>query len=455
MRRGTQLSNQGIIGVRGAILYAAGEAGSNLTWNMVSGFILVYYTNVALLPVAAVGLMLFLTRVLDAVIDPLIGVAVDRTRTRWGRARPYLMFGTVPFVFITFLTFSVPHWSQGAKLAYAYVTFTLAGILYSIIYIPYNALLPLMTSNPTDKLRISSYRATASAVGSVIMYGSMMVLVGWFGRGDQHLGFSITSALMGTTTALSMLVVFYFCRERAQTDRPKQNLSIRAGLTGMIRNPVWLIVASFSFFVFVRLGAMVSITPYFALDVLGRPEAIAFLFSSLSVSIMVGGFIGKPVIARLGKRNANVLAIGIAVSLTGAMALTQGQPWLFNICYFLANISIGLHSTTCFLMIADSVDYQERMQGHRSEGLLSSAVSFAFKVGMAVGGAIIAFGLFLAHYKAGAVTREIRDSIRLLYLAVPSLFAVIQAIIISLYRPALAVALANPPSPALTSDIGI
>jgi GPH family glycoside/pentoside/hexuronide:cation symporter len=424
-----------VLGVGGALVYATGEVGANLTWNMVSGFILIYYTNVALLPVASVGVMLFLTRVLDSVIDPLIGVAVDRTRTRFGRARPYLILGAIPFLLITIATFSVPDWSAGAKLTYAYVTFTLAGILYSAIYIPYNALLPLMTSDPVEKLRISSYRAMGAAAGSIIMYSSMMMLVGWTGGGNQRLGFSITSAIMGSATAVAMLAVFYFCRERPEAVGPGTREPLRSGLLGMLHNPVWLIVAGFSFVMFIRLGAMVSMTPYFAIDVLGRPSAIAFLFSSLSISILLGGFLGKPLIASLGKRAANLLAIGIAVLLAIGMAMTRDRPWLFDSLYFVANVSIGIHSTTCFLMVADSVDYQERAQGHRSEGLLSSAVSFAFKVGMAVGGAITASGLALAHYQPAALTSEVRSYIGVLYLGVPAAFALLQAIIISLYRP--------------------
>lgn len=427
------MRNHDVLGVRGALLYSIGEVGANLTWNMVSGFILVYYTNVALLPVASVGIMLFVTRVLDAVIDPLIGVAVDRTRTRWGRARPYIFLGTLPFVFVTFLAFSVPRWPTASKLVYAYVTFMLAGILYSVIYIPYNALMPLMTSDPTDKLRISSYRAMAAAAGSIMMYGSMMALVGRLGRGDQHLGFSLTSAIMCTATAVAMLIVFFYCKERPESRTPTAGESLRAGLSGMMRNPVWLIAAGFAFLLFVRLGAMVSITPYFAVDVLRRPGAIAFLFSSLSVSILIGGYFAKPIIARLGKRGANCLGVGMAVCLAFGMALSQDRPWLFNTLYFVANMSIGVHSTTCFLMVADSVDYQERKLGRRNEGMLSSAVSFALKVGMAVGGAIIAYGLAFAHYDPSSVTSAAREGIRLLYLGVPALFAISQAIVISLY----------------------
>jgi GPH family glycoside/pentoside/hexuronide:cation symporter len=427
------LQNTKVLGVRGALVYSTGEVGGNLVWNMVSGFILLYYTNVALLPVAAVGLMLFLTRVLDAVIDPLIGIAVDRTRTRWGRARPYLLAGSVPFVIVTVLTFSVPQWSVGAKLIYAYVTFTLAGILYSVIYIPYNALLPLMTSNPEDKLRVSSYRAMAASAGSIIMYSSMMALVAWLGHGNQQIGFTATSCIMGIAAALSMMLVFAYCRERPEAERAGPRETMRAGISGMLRNPVWLIVAAFAFFLFIRLGSLVSVTPFFATDVLGRPSAMAFLFSSLSVSILIGGYIAKPVISRIGKRAANLMALGTAVGLAAVMATAMDRPWLFDCCYFIANISIGIQSTTCFLMVADSVDYQERAQGHRSEGMLTSAVSFTMKVGMAVGGAIIAAGLALAHYHPGAVTVEARDGIRLLYLGIPSVFAIVQAIIISFY----------------------
>lgn len=433
--RGGQMKSAAL-GTRGALCFAAGEVGANLTWNMISGFILFYYTNVVLLPAAAVGTMLLLTRVLDAVVDPMVGILVDKTRSRWGRARPYLIAGSVPFVIVTFLTFSVPLGSTSAMLIYAYITFTLAGMLFSLLYIPYNAMLPLITSDPAEKLRISSLRAIGASLGSIVMYSSMMYLVNTLGGHNQRLGFSITSAIMGTTTALSMLLVFRTTRERPLESANAQRQSLRVGLNGMIHNPIWLRVSALALLIFIRLGAMVSATVYFAIDVLRSPHAISWLFSSLSVSILIGGYIAKPLLAKLGLRLGNVLSIGLSIALTLGMALSIDHLWSFAVCYCLSNISIGVQSTTMFVMTADSVDYQEQLYGHRTEGMLTSALSFATKVGMAIGGSAVAFSLALVHYHPDAVTEAARHGITMVYFGVPVLIAIAQLLLMNAYRPA-------------------
>ena len=421
------------LSARETYAYAAGEFGSNLTWNMYSGFILFYYTNTVLLPVAAVGTLLLLTRVLDAVIDPLIGVAVDRTRTRFGRARPWLIAAAFPFMLITALSFSVPAWSVHAKLVYAYITFTLAGMLFSGIYIPYSSMLPLMTSDPSDKLRIGGLRAMAASAGSIVIYGVMLHLVNLFGHGSAQRGFTLTATLMGASTALGMLLVFWQCRERTHLHETGLRENLSAGLAGMIRNPVWLIVTGFALAMFIRLGALVSLTPYFAAEVLRAPWTIGLLLSSLSVSLLVGGFLARPFLARSGKRRGNLIALVASLALTLVMLMFHSNVWLFGALYFIGNITLGVQSTTIFVMIADAVDAQQRLFGSRHEGLLTSSVSFATKVGMAIGGALTAYGLAMASYDPKLVTDAARDRISLLYFVGPAIFAVLQMAIIACY----------------------
>jgi GPH family glycoside/pentoside/hexuronide:cation symporter len=427
------MAEPGQLTARETYAYAVGEFGANLTWNMYSGFILFYYTNTVLLPVAAVGTLLLLTRMLDAVIDPLIGVAVDRTRTGFGRARPWLIGASLPFVIVTAMSFSVPDWSVQAKLIYAYATFTVAGILFSAIYIPYGSLLPLMTSNPRDKLRVGSLRAMAASAGSIVIYGSMLHLVGLFGNGHAQLGFSVTATVMGLLTAACMALVFRVCRERPPLHTTMQQEKLSAGLAGMIRNPVWLIVTGFALAMFTRLGALVSMTAYFANDVLRAPWAIGVLLSSLSVSILIGGSIARLFLSHFGKRNGNLLALAASIAITLAMAGAKDKVTLFSVLYFLGNITLGIQSATIFVMVADAVDKQERLFGSRHEGLLTSSVSFATKVGMAIGGALTAYGLAIVHYQPDHVTDAARDRISLLYLVGPALFAVLQMAVIACY----------------------
>lgn len=421
--------------------YALGELGANMSWNMCSGFILFYYSNVALLPVAAVGTLLLLTRVFDALIDPLIGIAVDRTRTRAGRARPWVLAGIIPFGIVTCLTFHVPDWSVSAKLIYAYVTFTLAGICYSAVYIPYNALLPLMTSDAGDKMRIGGLRAMAASGGSIIVYGGMIPLVTLFGQGNQQSGFTSASLLMVAGTIVSLLVTYWVCRERPQPMERDNGEALVFSLRTMMRNRIWLIVAGFALAMFIRLGSLVSVTAYYANDVLGSGWAIGPLLSSLSVSLLIGGAVSKPYIGWLGKRRGNIIALIASILLTIASSFARQNVWEFGVLYGLGNITLGLQSATIFVLIADAVDEQEALCGSRTEGLLTSSISFAMKVGMAIGGSVIAFGLALASYDPLAVSEPARLSISALYFGCPVAFALLQILLISL--------LSNKPGPEL------
>ncbi|MEY4762360.1 MAG: hypothetical protein RLZZ200_2216, partial [Pseudomonadota bacterium] len=244
---------------RNAWFYASGEFGSALTWNMFSAFILYYYTNVALLPAAAVGTLLLVSRVFDAVLDPVIGLLVDRTKTRWGKARPYLVLGVLPFSVLFVLSFTVMGDSTESRMVYAWVTFMLAGILYSLFYIPYNALMPLITSDGRDKIRLGSMRSMAASAGSLAMYATVTALIASLGGGSEQLGYTLTSGVMAAANAISILLVFFWVKERHFPAEVATG-NLRDGLRGMFSNPVWLLMSGVGLLLFIRLGAMVSAT---------------------------------------------------------------------------------------------------------------------------------------------------------------------------------------------------
>ncbi|MGW2343552.1 MFS transporter, partial [Streptomyces sp. NPDC001661] len=171
------------IGWREKLGYGAGDLASNLSWNLVGGFLLYYYTDVARVPVAALGTLFLVARLLDAVVDPAIGVLVDRTKSRWGKARPYLVFASVPFGVIGVLTFMVPDVGDGGKLVYAFVTYLTLGLLFSLVNVPYSSLLPMMTRDSHERMQMGGLRAVGSSVGSIIVTASTTPFVAWLGSG--------------------------------------------------------------------------------------------------------------------------------------------------------------------------------------------------------------------------------------------------------------------------------
>ena len=164
--------------LRERLSYGFGDFGYSLPYNMASAFLLYYYVEVIRLPAAAVGTIFLIARLMDAVIDILVGIAVDKTRSRWGRTRPYFLFTALPYAGVFVATFAMPDWSQGAQLAYAFVTFKLLGILLSLGSIPYTALMPMMTRDTGQRLKLSGMRSIGTSVSVILGTAVTMPLVG-------------------------------------------------------------------------------------------------------------------------------------------------------------------------------------------------------------------------------------------------------------------------------------
>lgn len=395
--------------------YGAGELASNLAWNMVTGFLLLYYTDVALLPVAALGTLMLVTRVADAIFDPLVGILVDHTKSRFGKARPYLLYAAIPFALLTVATFSVPAGSQGMRLAYAYATFTALGLLYALLYVPYGAMLPMLTRDRGEKAQLGSYRAMGSSIASIVAYGLTMPLVARIGGGDRQFGFTVTAAIMGGLTAAIYFVTFANCRERLSRPLLPGSMRIGRSLSRMASNPIWRIVFAAAMLIFVKIGLMVSSFVFLAKDVLGDGSVVSWALPLMSVAILAGGWLSRPFLLRFGKRRGNVLALSASIVLVAALPFLETNIPAFVAVFIASNVVGGIQAATTFIMAADAVDYQESRFGERAEGLLASTVSFATKIGMAVGIAATAYALGWAGYNPAHVSASSNAALRWIF----------------------------------------
>lgn len=414
------------LGLTEKLSYGAGEVASNLSWNMAAGFLLFYYSDVALLPVAALGTLMVVTRVLDAVFDPLAGLLIDRTRSRFGKARPYLLFLPIPFGIITVLTFSVPDFSASGKLVYAYVTFALMGFAYSLLYIPYSALLPMISRHPQDRVQLGSFRSMGTSIGSIIAYSLTMPIVLYVGQGDKQFGFTVAATIMAAMTAMFYFLTFSNCRERGgHAGGTEERLSLVSAMGQLWANPAWRLAFGLGILIFVRLGIMVSSAAYFAKLVLGGPQILSIMLPSLSVAILGGGFLSGILLRRMSIRWVNALAGMATILCYLVLPHLESDPLPFVALFAVANAANGIHSTSLFVMLANSVERHEMMFGTRREGLLVSGASFGVKVGMAFGAGIVAFALALAHYDPAAITGTAQAAVRHLFYTAPMLVAVL------------------------------
>jgi GPH family glycoside/pentoside/hexuronide:cation symporter len=413
--------------------YGSGEVASNLAWNMATGFLLIYYTDIARLPVAALGTLMLVTRILDAVFDPLVGIAVDRTTSRFGKARPYLIYAAVPFGLLFVATFSIPAVSPGLKLVYAYVTFSLLGLCYSLLYVPYSSMLPMMTRDPAEKVQLGSLRAMGTSLASILAYGLAMPLVSHFGGDNRQWGYTVTAAIMAAATCALYMLVFSNCRER-YAEPGRKSGSVLATFGQMAQNPVWRVVFILGLLIFIKIGVMVSSLAFFAKDVMRQPWVVSVILPLMSVMIFIGGFISQSYLARFGKRRGCNMALAVSILLIPLMYMFESNPTAFIALFVLSNVVGGIQAATIFVLSADAVEWQEKNFGQRDEGLMAASVSFGLKVGIAIGTAVTAYMLGIAGYEPGTITQSANLALRILTYGGPVLLMMLMMICMSFYR---------------------
>ena len=414
------------------VSYGLGDMAGSLAWNAAAAFALYFYTDVALLPAAALGTLFFATRIFDAIFDIAIGIAVDRTRTRWGRARPYLLFGALPFGVLTVITFVTPDASGQIRLAYAAATYFLLGLLLSITNIPYSALLPMMARDLKDKLDLSAARSVGTSLGVILVTALFMPAVERFGNGDQSRGFFITALILGTLASLMLFTTYLNCHER-YTVRDEIPSSIRGSISQMFRNQAWVSVSVFAVLNFVRFGAILSLTPFFAIHVLKQPWMISVLLPTLSGTLLVGAFIAPTILRRFGMRPVNTAALALAALLYLILPFFEQSPWAFITIYVAASLLLSITMTAIFAMASESVDFHHWRFGVRHEGLLAAGVSFAIKAGMAVGGSAVAYALAFGGYSPDNVTPQVKQVMAWVYYGIPLAIFALQIVCMQFY----------------------
>ena len=421
------------IGLFSKLSFGMGDLGLSLSWNAAAAFLLFFYTDIALLPAGTIGVIFLISRLLDAAFDFTVGVLVDKTRTRWGRARPYFLFGAIPYGLLCFAIFWMPNWAPGGKLFWAAASFLLFGVMFSIVAIPYNALLPMMTVDPRERLQMGSFRSAFTSVSVIAATALTMPLVSYFGGADRSLGFACTAAIFGAVAVVLLFNLFLNCREAVHPSSERSDAPIMPAIMQMLRNRAWVVVFLFTTLNFVRFGALLSTIPYFAVNVLHRPALISVLLPSVSGTLLVGSMIALPYLRWLGMRTGNTAALAGALALYAVLPFCEAAPILFVLIYILGSLLLSLTMTSIFAMAAETVDYHELLYGIRNEGLLSAGISLSTKLGIAFGGAATAFGLAAAGYDARAISPEAVHMIRLLYYVPAGLTIVAQIICIRFY----------------------
>ena len=416
--------------------YGYGEVASAFVWGMVTSYLLYFYTDVYGISASAAGTLFLVTRLWDAANDPIMGVIVDRTKTKHGKTRPYLLYLAIPLGIISVLTFITPDFSDTGKLVYAYVTYLLLGMVYTAINLPYGALAPTMTRNSKEKVDLGSYRAMGLAIGTVIVSAATLPLVNFFGKGNEQVGFPITITLYSIIAAILFFLTFKNCKERySEYVESKDRKKVSVSLKEMFKNLPWVLVAITSFLKFLRLGAMNAVLIYYVTYVLGEPGMVPVYLTLLNGATFAGGALAMPLLKKIGNKLGTQSAIAIGSIFFILLFFIQADsPILFAVIFFLANMFVGVDNASVFVLLGDSIDYHEWKFGQRLEGLLYSAYSFSTKFGVAIGSVLVAYALGFVNYDPTAITGEVKNMISGLMFIAPIVFSVLQVITLAFYK---------------------
>jgi GPH family glycoside/pentoside/hexuronide:cation symporter len=415
--------------------YACGDGASNLIWMTFIYFQLNFYTDVFGLAAGALALMLVITRTWDMFFDVFIGTIADRTHTRWGKFRPYLLWMAVPFGIMSVASFTTPSFGPSGKLVYAYVTLSLMMVVYSAINVPYSALMGVISPDSQQRTSLSSWRFTFAFLGGLVVQFSTLRLVQFFGKGDRALGYELTLSVYAVAAVALFLTAFATTRERVQPVQD-QNTSRARDLRDLLANTPWLVLCALGIltvcFVAIRGAAIVY---YFKYYVGSEAGAASFMVLG-SIMSVVGTFLIQYVTPFTGRKKA---FMGCMLLSTVALILSYwvkpGQLLLlyaYNVVYCLLT---GPTSALLWAMFADTADYSEWRTGRRATGLIYSASGMSNKFGWVIGGALAASLLALYGFKANvAQTVEGQHGIRLLMAIAPAVGTLLAGLGMFFYR---------------------
>ncbi|MDP4128640.1 MAG: MFS transporter [Bacteroidota bacterium] len=437
------------IKLREKIGYGFGDMASSMFWKLFSIYLLFFYTDVFGIAAAAVGTMFLITRIWDTLFDPVVGVISDRTKSRWGKFRPYLLYVSIPFGIIGVLTFTVPSFTGTGLLVYAYITYSLMMMIYSLINVPYAALLGVISADPKQRNILASFRMAFAFIGSLIALALIEPLVNIFSKKaggivDARSGWQLAVMVIAALCVAIFMLCFSWVKERVYPLKAEKS-SLKNDVRDLIRNRPWWILlgAGVAALIFnsIRDGAAL----YYFKYVIQSTEAFklgttVITWSTLYLTVgqaanIIGVILASSIANKVGKKKTFLLAMGVASGLSIIFFwLNSHQIMLIFVFQFFISICAGIIFPLLWSMYADIVDYSEWKTGRRATGLVFSSSSMSQKLGWTIGGALTGWLLGAIGFKANVVQgSSVQLGIRLMLSFLPAAGALISVFFISLY----------------------
>jgi GPH family glycoside/pentoside/hexuronide:cation symporter len=409
--------------------YGLGDAASHIVFDNVTYFLMFFYTDIFGISAGFAGTMFLLARGLDAVSDPVMGLLADRTKSRWGKFRPYLLWGSVPFGVLCILAYSTPQMSTANKMIFAALTYTALTLAYTVVNIPYCALGGVITGDPTQRISLQSYRFVLATAGGMLSTVLMVPLADWINASDKAAGYQGAIAVLAVGAVIMFLVCFATTKERIQADKATLG-TFREDLRDIWKNDQWRIVGILTLLnimgVCVRGGTMIYYVTYF----LGNAGSITWFLFTYSAGNILGSALAKPLTDYFCKVRLftwlNVALFALSLLMFFVPPNAVGVMFVF---IFVIGVLHQAAVPIQWVMMSDTVDYGEWKQGKRLTGVSFAGTLFVLKMGLALAGAIVGWTLKGVHYEAGLPHQSpaVMTGILLLFTVFPAIFYLLSA----------------------------
>lgn len=405
------------------LAYGFGDIGCNFVWTTVSSFLTYYYTNSVAISAIVAGNIMLITRLLDGVSDLLFGTILDRTKSRWGKARPWVLWSTPMMALGLILLFNVPVFITGnAKIAYAAITYIFtAAVAYTASNLSYNALLSRMTDDQMSKTSASSIRFFCTFIAMILIPSITMPIV-------NHVGWAGTSVIYAAAATICFLITFLGTKERyeAPIKKEKDELPVLEGFKYLFKNKYFIPTCLFFVFFYIAYGTSTGIAVYYAREVFHNEN----LLSVLTIANFAPMFVLLPVFTKMSEKYGKVKTMTgfTIVALIGCVIMAFGSESLpILMCGLLLKSCSNALFAGIFALTSDGVVYGEWKNGVRQDGLFNSATSFGMKVGTGLGTAFVGWGLAFGKYDAALAVQGsgVITMIKVLYIYIPMISFVI------------------------------
>lgn len=436
------------LSIKEKVGYSLGDAASNIYFQTFVVFLPIFYTDVFGLTASAMGTMLLVTRIFDAVNDPIMGMIADRTNTRWGKFRPYIAALAIPLAIGGVLAFTTPDFSDTGMLVYAYITYMLLVVLYTAVNVPYAALMGVITPNSMERTEVSTYRFVAAFVGQFIIGATALVLVERLGGGSEQLGWQYTMVAYGLLVIILLFLTFFLTKERIEPGQAPQG-RIKEDLKDLFRNKPWVLIGTATIFQLTYIVMRGSATPYYfryfvqdqQLALFGSTIDLTYtVFTSSFVTIgtvatLIGAICTGLYTKRMDKKTAYAGCLLVSAFFSAFFFLLEpDNVLLMYTLNILLSFVFGSVSVIQWAIYTDTADFGEWKFGRRATALIMAASLFALKLGLTLGGAIVGWVLGWYGFVAGAAQpEETMVGIRLLMSFYPAIFGIIGGAIMFFY----------------------